>query len=77
MQFLYYRHPGHGALTCPLMQRGYTAFVSTKFSRIIGASGIHTGSMCLGKLEGDASDQNIAFVDSRYGDHSARARGPL
>merc|ERR1712137_1443436 len=48
--------------TSPQTQRGYTAFVHTKISRIIGASGIHVGTMSFGKMEGDASDKNIAFM---------------
>merc|ERR1711998_623156 len=53
---------GHGAVTSPQTQRGYTAFVHTKISRVIGASGIHVGTMSFGKMEGDASDKNIAFM---------------
>jgi ribulose-bisphosphate carboxylase large chain len=30
--------------------------------RVIGASGIHVGTMSFGKVEGDASNQNIAFM---------------
>ena len=61
-QFLHYHRAGHGAVTSPQTQRGYTAFVHTKLSRVIGASGIHTGTMSFGKMEGDASDKNIAFM---------------
>ncbi|CAE8642949.1 unnamed protein product, partial [Polarella glacialis] len=61
-QFLHYHRAGHGAITSPQTQRGYTAFVHTKISRVIGASGIHTGTMSFGKMEGDASDKNIAFM---------------
>merc|ERR1712227_705305 len=61
-QFLHYHRAGHGAVTSPQTQRGYTAFVHTKISRVIGASGIHTGTMSFGKMEGDASDKNIAFM---------------
>merc|ERR1711972_405512 len=61
-QFLHYHRAGHGAVTIPQTQRGYTAFVHTKLSRVIGASGIHTGTMSFGKMEGDASDKNIAFM---------------
>merc|ERR1711907_831007 len=61
-QFLHYHRAGHGAVTSPQTQRGYTAFVHTKISRIIGASGIHVGTMSFGKMEGDASDKNIAFM---------------
>ncbi|CAE8657007.1 unnamed protein product, partial [Polarella glacialis] len=61
-QFLHYHRAGHGAITSPQTQRGYTAFVHTKIARVIGASGIHTGTMSFGKMEGDASDKNIAFM---------------
>jgi ribulose-bisphosphate carboxylase large chain len=61
-QFLHYHRAGHGAVTSPQTQRGYTAFVHTKLSRVIGASGIHTGTMSFGKMEGDASDKSIGFM---------------
>jgi ribulose-bisphosphate carboxylase large chain len=61
-QFLHYHRAGHGAVTSPQTQRGYTAFVHTKLSRVQGASGIHTGTMSFGKMEGDASDKNIAHM---------------
>merc|ERR1711988_1743864 len=61
-QFLHYHRAGHGAVTSPQTQRGYTAFVHTKISRIIGASGIHVGTMSFGKMEGDASDKGIAYM---------------
>jgi ribulose 1,5-bisphosphate carboxylase large subunit-like protein len=43
-QFLHYHRAGHGAITSPQTQRGYTAFVHTRISRVIGASGIHVAS---------------------------------
>merc|ERR1712039_1130331 len=61
-QFLHYHRAGHGSVTSPQTQRGYTAFVHTKLSRVIGASGIHVGTMSFGKMEGDASDKGIAFM---------------
>merc|ERR1712019_59825 len=61
-QFLHYHRAGHGSVTSPQTQRGYTAFVHTKISRVIGSSGIHVGTMSFGKMEGDASDKNIAFM---------------
>merc|ERR1712203_292669 len=61
-QFLHYHRAGHGAVTSPQTQRGYTAFVHTKISRVIGASGIHVGTMSFGKMEGDASDKGIAYM---------------
>jgi len=36
--------------------------VHTKISRIIGASGIHVGTMSVGRMEGDASDKLIAYM---------------
>ena len=44
---------GHGSVTSPQTQRGYTAFVHTKISRVIVA-------MSFGKMEGDASDNDEA-----------------
>ncbi|MBK5933089.1 ribulose 1,5-bisphosphate carboxylase large subunit [Rhodovulum imhoffii] len=64
-QFLHYHRAGHGAVTSPQSQRGYTAFVLSKMSRLQGASGIHTGTMGFGKMEGDAADKNIAFMLER------------
>jgi ribulose 1,5-bisphosphate carboxylase large subunit-like protein len=54
-QFLHYHRAGHGAVASPQTQRGYTTFVDTKISRVIGASSIHVGTMSFGKLEDDAS----------------------
>lgn len=61
-QFLHYHRAGHGAVTSPQAKRGYTALVHCKMSRLQGASGIHTGTMGYGKMEGDASDKAIAFM---------------
>ncbi len=64
-QFLHYHRAGHGAVTSPQSRRGYTAFVHCKMSRLLGASGIHTGTMGYGKMEGDARDTNIAYMIER------------
>jgi ribulose-bisphosphate carboxylase large chain len=64
-QFLHYHRAGHGAVTSPQSRRGYTAFVLSKMSRLIGASGIHTGTMGYGKMEGAADDRNIAYMLER------------
>ncbi|MEX5729430.1 ribulose-bisphosphate carboxylase large chain [Rhodovulum iodosum] len=61
-QFLHYHRAGHGAVTSPQSMRGYTAFVLSKMSRLQGASGIHTGTMGFGKMEGDAADKDMAFM---------------
>ncbi|MBN2905531.1 MAG: ribulose-bisphosphate carboxylase [Rhodobacteraceae bacterium] len=61
-QYLHYHRAGHGAVTSPQAKRGYTAFVLSKMARLQGASGIHTGTMGYGKMEGDASDKIMAFM---------------
>jgi ribulose-bisphosphate carboxylase large chain len=61
-QFLHYHRAGHGAVTSPQSRRGYTAFVHCKMARLQGASGIHTGTMSFGKMEGEASDKAIAYM---------------
>ncbi len=61
-QYLHYHRAGHGAVTSPQTQRGYTAFVHCKMARLQGASGIHTGTMSFGKMEGEAADRAIAYM---------------
>ncbi|WP_373050679.1 ribulose-bisphosphate carboxylase [Thalassovita aquimarina] len=61
-QYLHYHRAGHGAVTSPQTQRGYTAFVLSKMARMQGASGIHVGTMGFGKMEGEASDRAIAYM---------------
>ncbi len=64
-QYLHYHRAGHGAITSPSSVRGYTAFVLAKLSRLMGASGIHVGTMGYGKMEGGADDRNIAYMIER------------
>jgi len=64
-QFLHYHRAGHGAVTSPQSKRGYTAFVLAKMARLQGASGIHTGTMGFGKMEGDQGDRAIAYMIER------------
>ena len=61
-QYLHYHRSGHGAVTSPSTMRGYTAFVLSKMARMQGASGIHTGTMGFGKMEGEASDRLMAYM---------------
>lgn len=61
-QYLHYHRAGHGAVTSPQSMRGYTAFVLSKMSRLQGASGIHTGTMGYGKMEGEPADKMMAFM---------------
>ncbi len=64
-QYLHYHRAGHGAVTSPQTQRGYTAFVLAKMARCQGASGIHVGTMSFGKMEGERDDTNIAYMIER------------
>ena len=61
-QFLHYHRAGHGAITSEESNRGYTSLVHMKWSRMMGASGIHVGTMGYGKMEGYASDKVNAFM---------------
>lgn len=60
--FLHYHRAGHGAITSRRSLRGYTAFCHLKLARLLGASGIHTGSMGFGKMEGDPADRLTAYM---------------
>ncbi len=64
-QYLHYHRAGHGAVTSPQAKRGYTAHVLSKMARLQGASGIHTGTMSFGKMEGEAEDRGIAHMIMR------------
>lgn len=63
--YLHYHRAGHGAVTSPQSKRGYTAFVHCKMARLIGSSGIHTGTMGFGKMEGEPADKLIAYMLER------------
>lgn len=59
-QFLHYHRAGHGMVTGEESNRGYTSLVHMKWARMSGASGIHTGTMGFGKMEGYNSDTVLA-----------------
>ncbi|MBK1692755.1 ribulose-bisphosphate carboxylase [Ectothiorhodospira mobilis] len=61
-QFLHYHRAGHGAVTSPQAKRGYNTLVHMKMSRLQGASGIHTGTMGFGKMEGAPEDKLLAHM---------------
>ncbi len=64
-QYLHYHRAGHGMITSPSSNRGYTAFVLAKMARLQGASGIHVGTMGYGKMEGEGDDKIIAYMIER------------
>lgn len=58
--FLHYHRAGHGAFTRAENPIGYSVLVLSKFARLAGASGIHTGTAGIGKMAGDAKDDITA-----------------
>ncbi len=60
--FISAHRAGHAAITSARSNRGYSAFVLTKINRLLGASGIHTGTMGFGRMEGDEADRPIACM---------------
>jgi len=64
-QYLHYHRAGHGAVTSPSSKRGYTAYILAKMARLMGASGIHVGTMGYGKMEGGKDDRIIAYMIER------------
>jgi ribulose-bisphosphate carboxylase large chain len=64
-QFLHYHRAGHGAVTSQQSKRGYTVLAHMKMSRLQGASGIHTGTMGYGKMEGEKGEKMVAYMLER------------
>ncbi|CAA7627179.1 ribulose-bisphosphate carboxylase [Magnetospirillum sp. UT-4] len=64
-QFLHYHRAGHGAVTSKQSKRGYSVMTHMKMSRLQGASGIHTGTMGYGKMEGDKDEKIVAYMLER------------
>lgn len=50
--FLHYHRAAHGAFTRPENPFGFSVLVLSKFARLAGASGIHTGTAGVGKMAG-------------------------
>ncbi|TNC97087.1 MAG: ribulose-bisphosphate carboxylase large chain [Stygiobacter sp.] len=64
-QFLHYHRAGHGAVTSKQSKRGYSVLTHMKMARLQGASGIHTGTMGYGKMEGDRDEKMVAYMLER------------
>jgi ribulose-bisphosphate carboxylase large chain len=58
--FLHFHRAGHGAFTRKENPIGFTVPVLTKFARLAGASGIHTGTAGVGKMSGDEHEDIMA-----------------
>jgi len=59
--FLHFHRAGHGAFTREEAPFGFTVPVLTKFARLAGASGIHTGTAGVGKMAGSSKEDVMAI----------------
>lgn len=58
--FIHFHRAGHGAFTRPENPIGFTVLVLSKFARLAGASGIHTGTAGVGKMAGTPEEDVTA-----------------
>jgi len=54
--FIHFHRAGHGAYTREENPIGYSVLVLSKFARLAGASGMHTGTAGVGKMAGDPKE---------------------
>lgn len=54
--FIHFHRAGHGAFTRKENPFGFSVPVLTKMARLAGASGIHTGTAGVGKMDGDSTE---------------------
>jgi len=58
--FLHFHRAGHGGFTRPENPLGFSVLVLSKFARLAGASGIHTGTAGVGKMKGEPAEDVVA-----------------
>jgi ribulose-bisphosphate carboxylase large chain len=58
--FIHFHRAAHGAFTRPENPLGFSVLVLSKFARLAGASGIHTGTAGVGKMKGDPKEDITA-----------------
>ncbi|MDO8517342.1 MAG: ribulose-bisphosphate carboxylase [Nanoarchaeota archaeon] len=58
--FIHFHRAMHGAFTRPENPIGFTVLVLSKFARLAGASGIHTGTAGVGKMKGSPEEDIVA-----------------
>ncbi len=58
--FIHFHRAAHGAFTRKENPIGFTVLVLSKFARLAGASGIHTGTAGVGKMAGSPEDDIVA-----------------
>lgn len=64
--FLHFHRAGHGAFTRPENPIGFTVLVLSKFARLAGASGIHTGTAGVGKMAGNPEEDAVSAHNILY-----------
>jgi len=60
--FIHFHRAAHGAFTRPENPFGFSVLVLSKFARLAGASGIHTGTAGVGKMAG-TPEEDITAAD--------------
>ena len=58
--FIHFHRAAHGAFTRPENPIGFTVLVLSKFARLAGASGIHTGTAGVGKMKGSPGEDIVS-----------------
>ena len=58
--FIHFHRAAHGAFTRPENAFGFSVLVLSKFARLAGASGIHTGTAGVGKMKGNPKEDVTA-----------------
>ncbi len=69
--FIHFHRAGHGAFTRPENPFGHSVLVLSKFARLAGASGIHTGTAGVGKMAGTPDED----ITAAYGIQKLLAKG--
>lgn len=58
--FIHFHRAGHGSFTRPENPIGFSVLVLSKFARLAGASGVHTGTAGVGKMAGSPKEDVTA-----------------
>jgi ribulose-bisphosphate carboxylase large chain len=64
--FIHFHRAAHGAFTRSENPFGFSVLVLSKFARLAGASGIHTGTAGVGKMAGSPGEDIVAAHNIQY-----------
>jgi len=64
--FIHFHRAGHGVFTRPENPIGYNVLVLSKFARLAGTSGIHTGTAGVGKMAG-TPEEDVTAAHNIFG----------